>query len=294
MHGNLLVASDAKLADDVAGRGREGCLASQLLQNGLVGVLISEVKGPKKIMLAPSRTRMALLLVWNSIPTTRSFRSRKQSYAAESKSSILYPEIVCSSPSSKDGKLEPLEGGRDSMGPPRGSFGDGGFGGGGGRTPNPYASPGSTGWVGGRTPNPYVVAGGKTPAWSSSKTPNPYTEGGRTPFNTSSQTPNPYAQEGGRTPGWGSSARTPNPYTAAAAASTATTTTANRSTPGSGWGGATPAWGGATPKPSSSWNDSSSAPSNSGWASPGPPAPGGWGESSWVSPLKLMCIHGSS
>ena len=170
------------------------------------------------------------------------------------------------------------------MGPPRGSFGDGGFGSG-GRTPNPYASAGGTGWGGGRTPNPYVVAGGKTPTWGSSKTPNPYTEGGRTPFNTSSQTPNPYAQEGGRTPGWGSSARTPNPYAAAAA---------NKSTTGSGWGGATPGWGGATPKPSSSWNDSSSAPSNNGWASPGPPASGGWGETSWVSPLKLIRIHGSA
>jgi transcription elongation factor SPT5 len=164
------------------------------------------------------------------------------------------------------------------MGPPRGSFGDGGFSSG-GRTPNPYATSGSTGWGGGRTPNPYVVSGGKTPAWGSSKTPNPYTEGGRTPFNPSSQTPNPYAQEGGRTPGWGSSARTPNPYGAA---------TANKSTPGSGWGGATPGWGGATPKPPSSWNDNSSAPSNNGWASPGPPASGGWAESSWVSPLKLI------
>jgi transcription elongation factor SPT5 len=164
------------------------------------------------------------------------------------------------------------------MGPPRGSFGDGGFGSG-GRTPNPYATSGSTGWGGGRTPNPYVVSGGKTPAWGSSKTPNPYTEGGRTPFNPSSQTPNPYAQEGGRTPGWGTSARTPNPYGAP---------TANKSTPASGWGGATPGWGGATPKPPSSWNDNSSAPSNNGWVSPGPPASGGWAESSWVSPLKLI------
>ena len=63
------------------------------------------------------------------------------------------------------------------MGPPRGSFGDGGFGGSGGRTPNPYAPSGS-GWSGGRTPNPYAAGGGKTPAWGSSKTPNPYAEGG--------------------------------------------------------------------------------------------------------------------
>jgi transcription elongation factor SPT5 len=167
------------------------------------------------------------------------------------------------------------------MGPPRGGFGDGGFGGG-GRTPNPYAPSGGTGWGGGRTPNPYVTGGGKTPAWGSSKTPNPYTEGGRTPFSTSSQTPNPYAQEGGRTPAWGS-ARTPNPY-AAKSGSGGT---------GSGWGGATPAWGGATPKPTS-WNESSSVPANNGanngWASPGP-ASGGWGESSWVSRMKLMSIH---
>jgi transcription elongation factor SPT5 len=99
---------------------------------------------------------------------------------------------------SKDGKLEPLEGSRD-MGPPRGGFGDGGFGGGfgssGGRTPNPYATSGGGGWGGGRTPNPYAAGGGKTPAWASSKTPNQ--EGGRTPFTTSSQTPNPYAQDGG-------------------------------------------------------------------------------------------------
>jgi hypothetical protein len=187
---------------------------------------------------------------------------------------------LCSSSSSKDGKLEPLEGGRDSMGPPRGSFGDGGFGAS-GRTPNPYAPSGGPGWGGGRTPNPYVAGGGKTPAWGSSKTPNPYTEGGRTPFNTSSQTPNPYAQEGGRTPAWGSSARTPNPYAAAAAKSSGT---------GSGWGGATPGWGGATPKPTS-LNESSSAPANNGWASPGPPASGGWGDSNWVSHLKLIPIH---
>ncbi|KAN0111674.1 hypothetical protein V8E52_008235 [Russula decolorans] len=173
----------------------------------------------------------------------------------------------------KDGKLEPLEGVRDSMGPPRGNFGDGGFGGSGGRTPNPYASSGSGGWGGGRTPNPYAAGGGKTPAWGSSKTPNPYSEGGRTPFHSSSQTPNPYAQEGGRTPGWASSARTPNPYASA-----------NKSGgSGSGWGGATPAWGGATPKPSS-WNESSSAPANNGWVSPTPPASGGWGEPSWSAP----------
>ena len=91
MHGNLPVASDAKLADDIAGRGGEGCLASQLLQNGLVSVLITQVKGPKKVMLAQSRTRMTLLLVWNSILTTRLFRSRKQSCAAGSKSLFLYP-----------------------------------------------------------------------------------------------------------------------------------------------------------------------------------------------------------
>jgi Spt5 C-terminal nonapeptide repeat binding Spt4 len=165
------------------------------------------------------------------------------------------------------------------MGPPRGSFGDGGFGAG-GRTPNPYASSGGGGWGGGRTPNPYVTGGGKTPAWGTSKTPNPYTEGGRTPFSTSSQTPNPYTQEGGRTPAWGS-ARTPNPYTAKSSGT------------GTGWGGATPAWGGATPKPTSS-NESPSAPANNGWASPGPPASGGWGESSWVSCLKLTSIHGST
>jgi transcription elongation factor SPT5 len=166
------------------------------------------------------------------------------------------------------------------MGPPRGGFGDGGFGGGfgssGGRTPNPYATSGGGGWGGGRTPNPYAAGGGKTPAWASSKTPNQ--EGGRTPFTTSSQTPNPYAQDGGRTPGWGPSARTPNPYTAP-----------NKANTGSGWGGATPGWGGATPKPpSSTWNESSSpAPqSNNGWASPGPTSSAGaWGgeTSNWVS-----------
>ena len=173
------------------------------------------------------------------------------------------------------------------MGPPRGSFGDGGYGGGGGRTPNPYASSGgggSGGWGGGRTPNPYTAGGGKTPAWGASKTPNPYAEGGRTPFNTSSQTPNPYAQEGGRTPGWGTSARTPNPYAAAANKNSGGGT-------GSGWGGATPAWGGATPKPTSTWNESSSAPANNGWASPAPPASGDWAETSWVSPLKLTSTH---
>ncbi len=162
------------------------------------------------------------------------------------------------------------------MGPPHGSFGDGGFGSSGGRTPNPYAPSGSGGWGGGRTPNPYVAGGGKTPAWGSSKTPNPYAEGGRTPFHSSSQTPNPYAQEGGRTPGWGSSARTPNPYAA----------TNKSSGSGPGWGGTSPTWGGTTPKPSS-WNESSSAPANNGWASPAPPTSGGWGEPTWVSPSEI-------
>jgi hypothetical protein len=175
------------------------------------------------------------------------------------------------------------------MGPPRGGFGDGGFGGGfgggGGRTPNPYATSGGGGWGGGRTPNPYASGGGggKTPAWSSSKTPNP--EGGRTPFTSISQTPNPYTQDGGRTPGWGPSARTPNPYTAPAASKGST---------GSGWGGATPGWGGGTPKPPApTWNESSPAPqSNPGWASPGPTSSGGggWGggESSWVSAVHCV------
>ncbi|KAH9022167.1 transcription elongation factor Spt5 [Lactarius pseudohatsudake] len=205
----------------------------------LIGVLVTVVKGPQKGYIG--------IIKDTNGPIARAYRRNK------------------------DGKLEPLEGGRD-MGPPRGGFGDGGFSGGfgssGGRTPNPYATSGGSSW-GGRTPNPY--SGGKTPAWSSSKTPNP--EGGRTPFHTSSQTPNPYAQDGGRTPGWGPSARTPNPYTAPSKAAAST---------GSGWGGATPGWGGATPKPSSSsWNESASpAPTTQG-----PTSSGGWGgESSWSAP----------
>jgi hypothetical protein len=54
-----------------------------------------------------------------------------------------------------------------------------------------------------------------------------YTEGGRTLFHMNSQTPNPYTQEGGRTPGWGLSARTPNPYASA--------NTSSGSGSGSGW-----------------------------------------------------------
>ncbi|KAH9993332.1 early transcription elongation factor of RNA pol II, NGN section-domain-containing protein [Russula compacta] len=232
------------------------------LRDRLIGVLVTVVKGPQK----------------GYVGTIKDTNGPIARVELNTNNKVITIEKERLYRRNKDGRLEPLES-RD-MGPPRGSFGDGGFGGSGGRTPNPYAPSGSASWGGGRTPNPYVVGGGRTPAWGSSKTPNPYTEGGRTPFHTSSQTPNPYAQDGGRTPGLSSSARTPNPY----AAPTKSSGT------GSGWGGATPAWGGATPKPSS-LNESSSAPANNGWASPGPPASGGWGESSWVSPLKLMPIH---
>ncbi|KAI0305112.1 hypothetical protein B0F90DRAFT_1156675 [Multifurca ochricompacta] len=221
----------------------------------LIGVLVTVIKGPQK----------------GYIGTIKDTNGPIARVELNTNNKVITIEKERLYRRNKDGKLEPLEGGRDSMGPPRGGFSDGGFGSSGGRTPNPYAPSGGAGWGGGRTPNPYVVGGGKTPAWGSSKTPNSYAEGGKTPFHTSSQTPNPYAQDGGRTPGWGSSARTPNPYTAP-----------SKGAAGAGWGGATPGWGGATPKPtSSSWNDSSSAPSNNGWASPGPPASGGWGESNW-------------
>lgn len=230
----------------------------------LIGVLVTVVKGPQKGYIG--------IIKDTNGPIARVELNTNNKVITIEKERLYRRN--------KDGKLEPLEGGRD-MGPPRGGFGDGGFSGGfgssGGRTPNPYATSGGSSW-GGRTPNPYAVGGGKTPAWSSSKTPN--AEGGRTPFHTSSQTPNPYAQDGGRTPGWGPSARTPNPYTAPSKAAAST---------GSGWGGATPGWGGATPKPSSSsWNESASpapASNNNGWASPGPTSSGGWGgESSWSAP----------
>lgn len=247
----------------------------------LIGVLVTVVKGPQKGYIG--------IIKDTNGPMARVELNTNNKVITIEKEKLYRRKWVCDFCSmsyislsfSKDGKLEPLEGGRD-MGPPRGGFGDGGFGGGfggsGGRTPNPYTTSGGDGWGGGRTPNPYA-SGGKTPAWNSSKTPN--AEGGRTPFTSSSQTPNPYAQDGGggRTPGWGPSARTPNPYTAS---------TANKSSTGSGWGGATPGWGGATPKPpASTWNESSPAPqSNNGWASPGPTSSGGgWGggESSFVS-----------
>jgi hypothetical protein len=94
--------------------------------------------------------------------------------------------------------------------------------------------------------------------------------GNRILFNTSSQTPNPCVQEGERTPGWGSSAWTPNPYAAA-----------NKiSGTGSGWGGAKTVLLEREFVRASNW-----------WASPGPPASGGWDESSWVSPLKSMPTH---
>ncbi|KAH9030088.1 hypothetical protein EDB84DRAFT_1495355 [Lactarius hengduanensis] len=235
----------------------------------LIGVLVTVVKGPQKGYIG--------IIKDTNGPIARVELNTNNKVITIEKERLYRRN--------KDGKLEPLEGGRD-MGPPRGGFGDGGFSGGfgssGGRTPNPYATSGGSSW-GGRTPNPY--SGGKTPAWSSSKTPNP--EGGRTPFHTSSQTPNPYAQDGGRTPGWGPSARTPNPYTAPSKAAAST---------GSGWGGATPGWGGATPKPSSSsWNESASpAPTsnNNGWASPGPTSSGGWGgDSSWVSLTDVSSVH---
>ncbi|KAI0292869.1 hypothetical protein BC826DRAFT_1017266 [Russula brevipes] len=230
------------------------------MRDRLIGVLVTVIKGPQK----------------GYVGTIKDTNGPIARVELNTNNKVITIEKERLYRRNKDGRLEPLEGGRD-MGPPRGSFGDGGFGSG-GRTPNPYAQSGGGGWGGGRTPNPYASGGGKTPAWGSSKTPNPYAEGGRTPFHTSSQTPNPYAQEGGRTPAWGgSSARTPNPY-ATAAKSSGTSGT------GSGWGGATPTWGGATPKPTS-WTESSSAPANNGWASPGPSTSGGWGgEPSWSAP----------
>lgn len=113
-----------------------------------------------------------------------------------------------------DGKLQPLsmpyhqQGQQRNMGPPAGVPS---------RTPNPYTASRTPAWGGGgRTPNPFASGDGKTPAWNaSSRTPNPYVaDGGKTPaWNASSRTPNPYAGgDGGKTPAWNASSRTPNPY----------------------------------------------------------------------------------
>ncbi|KAF8580096.1 hypothetical protein K439DRAFT_335892 [Ramaria rubella] len=112
---------------------------------------------------------------------------------------------------------------------------------------------------GARTPNPYDF-GSKTPAWGSSGwTPNPYGgAGGRTPaWNASARTPNPY-DSGGKTPAWNVSTRTSNPYSDS---------------------GKTPAWiaSSRTPNPysgSSSWGGAASGPSGAGPSGNSGP---GWG-----------------
>ena len=117
---------------------------------------------------------------------------------------------------SQNGALEPLEG-PNAMGPPRG-----GFGGAGGRTPNPYAGNGgrTPGWGQvGRTPNPYAdggktsrwgqtpARGDKTPAWGGAT---PFHSGDKTPAWGQGRTPNPYTQNQPKTPRWDGSARSPN------------------------------------------------------------------------------------
>ncbi|KAI6046265.1 hypothetical protein EDC04DRAFT_2887945 [Pisolithus marmoratus] len=124
------------------------------------------------------------------------------------------------------------------------------------RTPNPYgqASGGRTpAWGGGgRTPNPYATGDGKTPAWNAgSRTPNPFGDGGKTPaWNASSRTPNPYG-DGGKTPAWNASSRTPNPYGSNDSGSAWNANDGGR-TPRPGWGSGgwdtgDAGWGNASP-----------------------------------------------
>ncbi|KAI8989014.1 transcription elongation factor Spt5 [Trametes punicea] len=101
--------------------------------------------------------------------------------------------------------------------------------------------PPRSGGFGGQTPNPYNQ-GGRTPGWGQTgRTPNPYTDSRTPAWMASSKTPNPYAEHG-KTPAWDATARTPNPYNQ---------------------GGKTPAW-----------NSSSRTPN---------PYAGGGGSSAWAA-----------
>ncbi|OJT06820.1 Transcription elongation factor SPT5 [Trametes pubescens] len=111
-------------------------------------------------------------------------------------------------------------------------------------------APPRDGGFGGQTPNPYNQ-GGRTPGWGQTgRTPNPYTNSQTPAWMASSRTPNPYAE--GKTPAWDATARTPNPYTQG--------------------GGKTPAWNSSsrTPNPYANGGGSSSA-----WAA-GSATPGRW------------------
>ncbi|KAI0658338.1 transcription elongation factor Spt5 [Cubamyces menziesii] len=104
--------------------------------------------------------------------------------------------------------------------------------------------PPRSGGFGSQTPNPYSQ-GGRTPGWGQTgRTPNPYNDSRTPAWTASSRTPNPYADHG-KTPAWDATARTPNPYNQGRK-TPAWNTSARTPNPYANGGGSS-TWGGATP-----------------------------------------------
>ncbi|KAI0311407.1 hypothetical protein OF83DRAFT_1271398 [Amylostereum chailletii] len=120
--------------------------------------------------------------------------------------------------------------------------------------------------------------------------PNPYAQSNRTPaWGGSGRTPNPYADGSGKTPAWNGSSRTPNPYaqqdggrTPAWNAGSKTPNPYASENAGSAW-----ATSSRTPNPyasggggsSGGWGGATPNPNNAGWNSPKPPSNSAWGTS---------------
>lgn len=123
--------------------------------------------------------------------------------------------------------------------------------------------PPRAGFGGGQTPNPYnhggstPAGGGRTPGWGTTgRTPNPYNDSRTPAWAPNSRTPNPYANSS-KTPAWDSSARTPNPYTQGDGGKTPAWNSSSRTPNPYANGGGASTWGGATPgRPTNSSNSS--------------------------------------
>ncbi|KAI0672145.1 transcription elongation factor Spt5 [Trametes maxima] len=106
--------------------------------------------------------------------------------------------------------------------------------------------PRSGGFGGGQPPSSYNQ-GGKTPGWGQTgRTPNPYAESRTPAWMVSSRTPNPYV-DNGKTPAWDATARTPNPYTQGNKTPAWNTSSRTPNPYNSGGGSSTWAAGSATP-----------------------------------------------
>ncbi|KAH9903261.1 transcription elongation factor Spt5 [Cubamyces lactineus] len=111
--------------------------------------------------------------------------------------------------------------------------------------------PPRSGGFGNQTPNPYNQ-GGRTPAWGQTgRTPNPYNDSRTPAWTASSKTPNPYVDHG-KTPAWDATARTPNPYNQGGK-TPAWNTSARTPNPYANGGGSS-TWGGATPGRGVNWD----------------------------------------